>query len=178
MTYDNWGYSALWLEHPEVNPGPGSWRRFEYFMDYDERYSMVWVDGHLVADDERFVDGRIPYGPERDFHSKSFQLFYASTGDDRDYDDCVDGEGCAPAGRSTTWRSGTACRRGDREARGAGRSGTGPGRRLGPETARWREWWVSEELMIVVRRRHQAIHGDSEGRDAGRRSPRRTAAPS
>lgn len=95
-TCDNWGYSTLWLENPAVSPGPGSWRRFEYFIDYDERYFTVWVDGHLVADDERFVDGRIPYGPEREFHWTGFQLFYASTGDGRDYADCVDGEGaCA-----------------------------------------------------------------------------------
>lgn len=76
-----------------MSPGTGRWRRFEYFIDYDERYFMVWIDGHLVADDERFVDGRIPYGPEREFHWKGFQLFYASTGDGRDYADCVDGEG-------------------------------------------------------------------------------------
>ncbi|MCY0989308.1 hypothetical protein OV203_19370 [Nannocystis sp. ILAH1] len=95
-TCDNWGYSALWLQHPAVSPGPGSWRRFEYFIDYDERYFTVWVDGHVVADDERFVDGRIPYGPEREFHWTGFQLFYASTGDERDYAECVDGEGvCA-----------------------------------------------------------------------------------
>ncbi|MBZ5709718.1 hypothetical protein [Nannocystis pusilla] len=91
-TCDNWGYSALWLEHPEVSPGTGSWRRFEYFIDYDERYFTVWVDGHLVTD-ERFLDGRIPYGPEREFHWTGFQLFYASTGDGRDYAQCVDGEG-------------------------------------------------------------------------------------
>ncbi|AKF11620.1 hypothetical protein [Sandaracinus amylolyticus] len=95
-TCDNWGYSSLWLQHPEVAPGPGRWRRFEYFIDYDERYFTIWIDGHLVADDERYVDGRIAYGPERTFHWTGFQLFYASTGDGRDYADCVDGEGvCA-----------------------------------------------------------------------------------
>ena len=92
-TCDNWGYSTLWLEHPEVEPGVGIWRHFEYFIDYDDRYFQVWIDGQIVTDEERYPDGRIAYGPERTFHWQGFQLFYASTGDGRDLAGCVEGEG-------------------------------------------------------------------------------------
>lgn len=92
-TCDNWGYSALWLQHPEAPPGDGAWRHLEYFVDYDARYFQFWIDGHVMADDERYTDGRIAYGPERTFHWQGIQFFYASTGDGRDLAGCVDGEG-------------------------------------------------------------------------------------
>jgi len=74
----NWGYSKLNLGHPNVSPSTtGTWRHFEYYINYNQHYFKFWVDGNLLKPTNgRYADGEIDYDPELDIHWKGFQFFY------------------------------------------------------------------------------------------------------
>ena len=46
---DNWGYSKLYLSHPNVSASTtGTWRHFEYYVNYNQHYFSFWIDGNLL----------------------------------------------------------------------------------------------------------------------------------
>jgi len=105
--YDNWGYSSIYLGNQNIEPScDGDWRHFEYYIDYDEHYFQIWIDEQLLypclgSSNSRYCElypqeaseGKIMYDSNLDIHWQGFQLFYASTSDGRNFQDCVDQSG-------------------------------------------------------------------------------------
>jgi len=112
----NWGYAALWLNHPNVSPSTtGTWRHFEYYINYNDHYFMIWVDGNLLTPSNgKYPDGKIAYDPNLNIHWKGIQFFYTGqaqvdqSSDGTGYyngwqlDDLEVWDGMPPAGASYT----------------------------------------------------------------------------
>ena len=93
-TCDNWQGSYIILSNPNVSALQGQWRHFAYYINYNEHYFSIWIDGHKLVDSKDiYPDGNVYYDPELHLHWKGFQLFYASTGDGRDFPGCQDETG-------------------------------------------------------------------------------------
>jgi len=75
---ENWGYSKLYLSHPNVSPSTsGQWRHFEYYINYNQHYFTFWIDGNrLIANEGRYPDGKLYYDSNLNIHWKGIQFFY------------------------------------------------------------------------------------------------------
>jgi len=75
---DNWGYSKLYLRNPNVSPSTtGTWRHFEYYINYNQHYFTFWIDGNLLTPSNgKYPDGKLYYDSNLNIHWKGFQFFY------------------------------------------------------------------------------------------------------
>jgi len=75
---DNWGYSKLYLGNPNVSPSTtGTWRHFEYYINYNQHYFKFWIDGNLLKPTNgKYPDGKLYYDSNLNIHWKGFQFFY------------------------------------------------------------------------------------------------------
>lgn len=95
--WDNWGHAIMWLDNSGVSPSlDGEWRHFEFYINYNEHYMILWLDGYILYPTnptyrelypEDAAAGRIVYSEETGWHYKGFQIGFFSP-----YRDCVNCE--------------------------------------------------------------------------------------
>jgi len=87
---NNWGGKNMHVEHPNVSAGSnGEWRTCEFYINYDEHFVMIWIDGNLMIPKtwppndvywdlypERAAAGQIVYDPGLNLKFKGFQIAY------------------------------------------------------------------------------------------------------
>jgi hypothetical protein len=101
---EHWGYSTVTLGNNNIKSSlsDGKWHHFEYYINYQNHFFRIWVDGYLMrpishpekdGDGFEITSGKIYYNPSLDIHWVGFQIFYASTGDNRNFNTCSDAAG-------------------------------------------------------------------------------------
>ena len=95
----NWGYTSLTLTNANVSGNTsGTWRRLEYYINYDDKYVQFWVDGNIMKSSKHgnpsypklTSDGKSYYDPALTLKTKGFQFFWVRAGN---IDESTDGTG-------------------------------------------------------------------------------------
>jgi len=95
----NWGYTSLYLSNAGVSGGAnGDWVKFAYYINYDDSYIEIYVNGLLMKSNQAGnfagipTNGRIYFDATQGLHTKGFQFFWARSAN---IDGSTDGTGYA-----------------------------------------------------------------------------------
>jgi hypothetical protein len=99
----NWGYTSLFLSSASVDiQTDGTWHELTYYINYDDKYVQVWIDGHIMKHAGKHgeagyegiltADGKSYYESSLTLKTEGFQFWWVRQGN---IDESTDGTGYA-----------------------------------------------------------------------------------